>query len=184
MKKIVGILILLVVVVAAMAIPKYNKLVKLDNDVDSAFSQVQVVVKRRADLIPNLVNTVKGYAKHEQETFEKVIQARSSVNEARTPAELSKAEQNLTSAIGDIKVVVEAYPELKADKNFLNLQAQLEGTENRIAVERQRYNGAVKEFNLTVRQFPMNLFAGMLGFSQKDYFEAAPAEQNAPEVSF
>ncbi|WP_455258321.1 LemA family protein [Peptoniphilus asaccharolyticus] len=184
MKKIVGILVLLVVAVGLLAVPKYNRLVALENNVDSAFSQVQVVIKRRADLIPNLVNTVKGYAKHEQETFEKVIQARNQVNSANTPKELAEAEQNLTKAIGGINVVVEAYPQLKADQNFLNLQAQLEGTENRIAVERQRYNGAVKEFNLAVRQFPMNLFAGMLGFSQKDYFEAAPAEQNAPEVSF
>lgn len=184
MKKVVGVLLVLVVIIGLAIMPKYNKLVQLDNDVDSAFSQVQVVIKRRADLIPNLVNTVKGYAKHEQETFEKVIQARSQVNNAKTPKELAEAEKNMNQAIGDINVVVEAYPELKANANFMALQAQLEGTENRIATERERYNEAVKAYNLEVRSFPMNLVAGILGFSQRDYFEAAPSEQEAPEVSF
>lgn len=184
MKKVVGVLIILAVIVGVAIVPKYNQLVSLDNEVDSAFAQVQVVIKRRADLIPNLVETVKGYAAHEQETFEKVIQARNQVNSANTPSELAEAEQNLNSALGDINVVVEAYPELKADQNFLALQAQLEGTENRIATERQRYNNAVKEYNLVVRQFPMNLISGILGFSERDYFEAPAQDQEAPSVSF
>ncbi|WBW49733.1 LemA family protein [Peptoniphilus equinus] len=184
MKKLIGLLLIIVVGLALLAVPKYNRLVELDNEVDNQFAQVQVVVKRRADLIPNLVETVKGYAAHEQETFEKVIQARNQVQAAQTPGELAEAEQAMTSAIGDINVVVEAYPELKANDNFRDLQAQLEGTENRIATERERYNDTVKTYNGEVRKFPMNLFAGVLGFGQREYFEAAPDEQNAPDVQF
>lgn len=184
MKKLLGVIIVLAVLIGGLIVPKYNSLVVLDNEVDEAFAQVQVVVKRRADLIPNLVETVKGYAAHEQETLEKVVQARKQVIDAKTPEELAQAEQSMSSAIGDINVVVESYPELKADVGFLNLQAQLEGTENRIATERQRYNTKVSEYNKNVRKFPMNIFAGMFGFTQKQFFEAPASEQDAPQVSF
>ncbi len=186
MKKVTPILILVVIVIliGGMFAKNYNSLVALDNEVDGAWAQVQNVVKRRADLIPNLVETVKGYATHEQETFTKVIEARNKVVDAKTPEELSAADSELSRAIGDINVVVEAYPELKANQNFLDLQTQLEGTENRIATERQRYNEVVKSYNLAVRKFPMNLFAGMMGFEQRNYFEASPEEQKAPEVKF
>ena len=174
----------IVIIVGGMFASKYNKLVKLDNEVDNAFAQVQVVVKRRADLIPNLVETVKGYASHEEETLTKITEARSQVNNASNPEELAQADANLTEQIRNLNVSVEAYPELKANQNFLDLQAQLEGTENRISTERRRYNESVKEYNETVRSFPMNLFAGIMGFDKKQYFEAAPNEQDAPDVKF
>jgi LemA protein len=176
--------IAILVIIGGMFASKYNKLVRLDNEVESSFSQVQVVVKRRADLIPNLVETVKGYATHEQDTLTKITEARSRVNNASTPQELADADADLTQEIRNLNVAVEAYPELKANENFLDLQAQLEGTENRIATERRRYNESVKEYNQTVRSFPMNLFAGIMGFDKKEYFEAAESEQNAPNVKF
>lgn len=186
MKKARPLLVVLaiVIIVGGMFASKYNKLVKLDNEVDNAFAQVQVVVKRRADLIPNLVETVKGYASHEEETLTKITEARSQVNNASNPEELAQADANLTEQIRNLNVSVEAYPELKANQNFLDLQAQLEGTENRISTERRRYNESVKEYNETVRSFPMNLFAGIMGFDKKQYFEAAPNEQDAPDVKF
>ena len=174
----------IVVIVGGMFASKYNSLVKLDNEVDNAFAQVQVAVKRRADLIPNLVETVKGYASHEEETLTKITEARSQVNNASNPGELAQADANLTEQIRNLNVSVEAYPELKANQNFLDLQAQLEGTENRISTERKRYNETVKEYNQTVRSFPMNLFAGIMGFDKKQYFEAAPSEQDVPDVKF
>lgn len=178
------IVLAIVIIVGGMFASKYNKLVKLDNEVDNAFAQVQVAVKRRADLIPNLVETVKGYASHEEETLTKITEARSQVNNASNPEELAQADANLTEQIRNLNVSVEAYPELKANQNFLDLQAQLEGTENRISTERRRYNETVKEYNQTVRSFPMNLFAGIMGFDKKQYFEAAPNEQDAPDVKF
>ncbi len=186
MKKNKGLIIILgiILLVAAMIVPKYNKLVKLDNDVDAAYSQIQVVVKRRADLIPNLVNVVKGYATHEEETFIKVTEARNSVEKATNAEELAKANDELTGAINNLNVVVESYPELKANTNFLDLQAQLEGTENRISTERGRYNDTVKEYNEVVRSFPMNLFAKMFGFEKKAYFEISSEDEKLPEVKF
>ena len=178
------IVLAIVIIVGGMFASKYNKLVKLDNEVDNAFAQVQVAVKRRADLIPNLVETVKGYASHEEETLTKITEARSQVNNASNPEELAQADANLTEQIRNLNVSVEAYPELKANQNFLDLQAQLEGTENRISTERRRYNETVKEYNQTVRSFPMNLFAGIMGFDKKQYFEVAPNEQDAPDVKF
>lgn len=178
------IVLAIVIIVGGMFASKYNKLVRLDNEVDNAFAQVQVAVKRRADLIPNLVETVKGYASHEEETLTKITEARSQVNNASNPEELAQADANLTEQIRNLNVSVEAYPELKANQNFLDLQAQLEGTENRISTERRRYNETVKEYNQTVRSFPMNLFAGIMGFDKKQYFEAAPNEQDAPDVKF
>lgn len=178
------VILAIVIIVGGMFASKYNKLVKLDNEVDNAFAQVQVAVKRRADLIPNLVETVKGYASHEEETLTKITEARSQVNNASNPEELAQADANLTEQIRNLNVSVEAYPELKANQNFLDLQAQLEGTENRISTERRRYNETVKEYNQTVRSFPMNLFAGIMGFDKKQYFEAAPNEQDAPDVKF
>lgn len=176
--------IAVIVLVLAMIVPKYNKLVSLDNDVDAAYSQVQVVVKRRADLIQNLVNVVKGYATHEEETFVKVTEARSGVNNASNVEELARANDEFSKAINSLNLVVERYPELKANTNFLDLQAQLEGTENRISTERQRYNDTVKEYNKEVRSFPMNLFAKMFGFEKKAYFEISAEDEKVPEVKF
>ena len=171
----------------------YNDMVVKSENVDAQWSQVENVYQRRADLIPNLVNTVKGYASHEKETLEGVINARakaSSVNinsanmNAASMQAFQQAQDGLSGALSKLMVVVEKYPELKANQNFLELQAQLEGTENRIAVERKKFNETTRAYNTYVKLFPKNMFAGMFGFEQKPYFEAAKGAENVPEVQF
>lgn len=171
----------------------YNKMVTLDEGVQTAWSQVENVYQRRADLIPNLVNTVKGYAQHESSTFEGVVNARAKATqitvdpENLTPEALEKfqkAQGELSSALGRLMAISENYPELKANENFLQLQAQLEGTENRITVERQKFNETARGYNTTIRKFPNNILAGMFGFEKKAYFEAEEGAQRAPEVAF
>ena len=172
----------------------YNSLVTLDEGVTSAWAQVQNQYQRRLDLIPNLVEVVKGYAAHEREVFEKVAEARSNVGKLQITPEVLKdpqlfqkfqqAQAGLTSALSRLLAVAENYPQLKANENFLQLQSQLEGTENRIAVERQRFNQIVQEFNTKVRLFPTSLFAGMFGFGPKQYFQAEPGAEKAPQVKF
>lgn len=183
MKKLVPVLAI-VLIIAGIFGSTYNKLQVKDEDVNQAWAQVENTMQRRADLIPNLVETVKGYAKHEEEVFTKVTEARSAVKSASTPKEYAEANDQLDQAVKNINVVAEAYPELKADSNFANLQAELAGTENRIAVERKRYNEAVADFNKSVKRFPTNLVAKMLGFSQREYFQAAAGAEKAPEVKF
>lgn len=166
-----------------------NRLVSLDEGVSSSWSQVENVYQRRADLIPNLVNTVKGYAKHEADVLEAVTQARASVGQIKvnSPDDLKKfdaAQGQLSTALSRLMVISEQYPDLKADKNFLELQSQLEGTENRITIERQRFNQITKEFNTAIRQFPTSIVAGMKGFKERAYFAAKPGAENAPEVKF
>ena len=148
----------------------YNSMVRTDETVSQAWAQVENVYQRRADLVPNLVATVKGYAEHESSTLEAVVEAR--------------AKATLGTAIGRLLVSVERYPDLKANQNFLELQAQLEGTENRITVERQKFNEAARNYNVTIRRFPNNIFAGMFGFEKKGYFEASEGAEQAPVVSF
>lgn len=171
----------------------YNNMVKLDEQVQAAWSQVVTDYQRRMDLIPNLVSTVKGYADFEQETLTQVIQARSnatSVNlnvdnmDAATIEKVQQTQQALSSALSRLLVTVERYPELKANTNFLELQAQLEGTENRIANARRKFNEETKTFNSYIRQFPQNIFAGMFGFEKKPYFEADAGAEKAPKVEF
>jgi LemA protein len=171
----------------------YNNMVKMDEGVQAAWSQVENVYQRRADLIPNLVATVKGYAAHEQQTLEGVISARSKATqitvdaENLTPDELAKyqkAQGELGAALGKLLAITENYPELKANENFLSLQSQLEGTENRIAVERKKYNETARNYNTEIRQFPKNIVAGMFGFDKKPYFEAQEGAQQAPVVAF
>ena len=171
----------------------YNKMVKMDEGVQAAWSQVENVYQRRADLIPNLVATVKGYAAHEQETLEGVISARSKATQITvdpqnlTPEEIAKyqkAQGELGSALGKLLAITENYPDLKANENFMALQSQLEGTENRIAVERQKFNETARGYNTVIRQFPKNIVAGMFGFEKKPYFEAQEGAQQAPEVKF
>ncbi|MGH7598309.1 MAG: LemA family protein [bacterium] len=173
----------------------YNSLVGLDEGVNSAWAQVQNQYQRRADLIPNLVETVKGAANFERETLEAVIQARANatrpeinagnlLNNPQAFQQFQQAQDNLGAALGRLMVVVEKYPELKANQNYLDLQTQLEGTENRIAVERKRFNEVVQNYNSTRRVFPTNMFAGMFGFQQRPYFEAAAEAQQAPKVDF
>ncbi len=172
----------------------YNQLVAADEGVSSGWGQVQSVYQRRMDLIPNLVETVKGYATHEKETLEEVVNARSKVSQLNVspemvndPEALSKfqqAQQGLSGALSRLLVVVERYPDLKANQNFLALQSQLEGTENRIAVERMRFNEAAQKFNTLRRSFPSNLIAGIGGFKEKAYFKADEAAAQAPAVKF
>ncbi len=183
MKKLIPVLAI-VLIIAGIFGSTYNKLQVKDEDVNQAWAQVENTMQRRADLIPNLVETVKGYAKHEEDVFTKVTEARSAVKAASTPKEYAAANEQMDQAVKNINVVAEAYPELKADSNFANLQAELAGTENRIAVERKRYNEAVADFNKSVKRFPTNLVAKMLGFSQREYFQAAPGAEKVPEVKF
>ncbi|RLD91296.1 MAG: LemA family protein [Bacteroidetes bacterium] len=171
----------------------YNNMVTKGESVDAQWSQVENVYQRRADLIPNLVNTVKGYATHEKETLEGVVEARAKATSVNidasnlTPQSMQafqKAQDGLSGALSKLMVVVEKYPDLKANQNFLDLQAQLEGTENRIAVERKKFNEKVREYNTYIKTFPNNLYAGMFGFTQKPYFKAAQGSDKAPEVKF
>ena len=171
----------------------YNRFVTLDEDVENAWSKVQSAYQRRADLIPNLVNTVKGVADFEQETLTKVVEARSKATSVNidpsnlTPEALQNFQQaqgQVTSALSRLLVTVERYPDLKANQSFLELQAQLEGTENRIKVERDRFNDTATAYNKTVRRFPASFFAGIFGFSQKAQFEAEAGAEQAPEVNF
>ena len=170
-----------------------NELVRDEESVSAASSQVQNVYQRRADLIPNLVETVKGYAAHEQDTLTQVTEARSKVsninlgNAINDPAKMEqfmRSQGELSSALSRLMVVVERYPDLKANENFRDLQVQLEGTENRITVERMRYNEAARTFNTRIRQFPASIVAGMSGFAAKAYFQAQPGAEKAPEVKF
>jgi len=171
----------------------YNKAVEKDEKVKKAWSQVENQYQRRADLIPNLVNTVKGYANFEQQTLQAVVEARANATKVTiqadelTPENIQKFEQAqgaLSSSLGRLLAVAENYPDLKANQSFLGLQTQLEGTENRISVERKTFNEVVNEFNSYIRQFPTNLFAGIFGFSPKGYFQATAGSEKAPEVKF
>ncbi|MDA3955301.1 LemA family protein [Oceanispirochaeta sp.] len=173
----------------------YNKMVTLDESVTASWSQVENVYQRRMDLIPNLVNTVKGYASHEQETFALITEARSKaggtlqvsdevLNNPESFQRFQQAQSELGSALQRLMVVSENYPELKADQNFLALQDQLEGTENRIAVERKRFNESVQSFNMYIRQFPRIMIANLMGFDEKKYYQSALGADQAPTVSF
>lgn len=167
-------LIVILVVVAVLLIwlwTTYNKLVKSNVRVDSAWSDITVQLKRRADLIPNLVESVKGYAKHEKDVFENVTKARSMVANASGPQETAEAENMFTGALKSLFAVAEAYPDLKADQNFRDLQAQLVDTENKIQAARRFYNGSVEDLNIKIQVFPTNIFAKRLGFSQREMFE-------------
>lgn len=193
MKKSTIIVLVIIAVVAIWGITGYNGLVNAEETVSNAWSNVESQYQRRADLIPNLVNTVKGYAEHEAQTLQAVTDARvratqMNVNvEDLTPEKLleyQKVQGELGTALGRLLAITEAYPELKANENFLELQAQLEGTENRIAVARQNFNETVKEYNTSIRKFPRNLLAGMFGFEKRPYFEAQEGAADAPQVNF
>ncbi|MBN1840655.1 MAG: LemA family protein [Deltaproteobacteria bacterium] len=183
-------LIVVVVLVVVLLVPfsylkgTYNSLVSMDEGVKGAWAQVENQLQRRYDLIPNYVETVKGYAKHEKEVFIKVTEARSRVAGAGTIGEKIKANNQLSSALSRLLVVVERYPELKANTNFIRLQDELAGTENRIAVERRRFNETVKVYNIKIRSFPTNLIAGMFGFEKAAFFEVPKERQEAPQVKF
>src|SRR6202030_947274 len=189
------IVLFLVFVIGLFFWGSYNRLVGLQQSVDAQWAQVQTVYQRRADLIPNLVNTVSGAANFEKSTLVEVTNARASVGRVqldpnKAPSDAAQLEQfqaaqgQLSNALSRLLVVVERYPELKANQNFLGLQAQLEGTENRISVERSNYNEVVQRFDTAVRRFPTNLIAGMLGFSPRPFFNAQPGAERAPTVNF
>jgi len=192
---IIGVIVLLVIVIYSSLKGTYNGLVINEEKVNKSWADVQGAYQRRIDLIPNLVSTVKGYAKFEQETLIKVIEQRANATkptinvdatklDANTLAQFQKTQDELGSSLSKLMVVVEKYPDLKANENFLQLQAQLEGTENRINVERRNFNGAVQEFNSKLRRFPTNILGGMFGFSKKPYFEAQAGADTAPKVEF
>lgn len=186
-------ILLFALVIPMLSSCSYNRMVELDESVAAQWAQVENAYQRRADLIPNLVNTVKGYADFEKETLTRVIEARSkatgiTVNPENLNAEslqqFQAAQDGLSSALSRLMVVVERYPELKANQNFLELQAQLEGTENRIAVERRKFNDATRGYNTYIRRFPRNIVASIFSFDKKGYFEAAEGSEEAPKVEF
>lgn len=199
MKK--GLLALIAIVVVLLILVgsfsgQYNRFVGLQESVEGQWGNVENVYQRRADLIPNLVETVKGYAEHEQETLTAVVEARAkatqmqaqltpeALNDPKTMEQFQQVQGELSSALARLMVVVERYPDLKANQNFLDLQAQLEGTENRIAVERRRFNDLARDYNTAIRRFPGNIIAGLFKFASKAYFEAAEGAEKAPKVDF
>lgn len=187
MKKIfgpIGIIIIILVVLALLFIPKYNSLVTAEESVVSKWAQVENQLQRRYDLIPNLVESVKGYANHEKEVIASITEARAQMGSAHSPKEQAVANDALNGALSRLLVVVENYPNLKADANFRQLMDELAGTENRLAVAREDYNNEVQAFNKTVKRFPGNLIAGMFGFEQKEYFKAAAGAEKAPSIDF
>jgi LemA protein len=181
---IVGIIILIIVIPYSYIKGTYNSLVTMDESVKGAWAQVENQLQRRYDLIPNYVETVKGYAAHEKEVFVKVTEARSKVAGAGSIDEKIQANNQLSSALSRLLVVVERYPELKANTNFIRLQDELAGTENRIAVERRRFNETVKVYNIKIRTFPTNIMAGMFGFEKATFFKVPKERQEAPKVKF
>jgi len=190
---IIGVIVLLVILLYSSIKGTYNKMVTFDEGVTSQWAQVENVYQRRADLIPNLVATVKGYAAHEKETLEGVIEARAKATSvsidpsnlnAASLQQFQAAQDGLSSALARLMVVVERYPDLKANQNFLELQTQLERTENRIAVERRSFNNAAQTYNTFIRKFPKNIYASIFGFEKKVYFKAQEGAEQAPEVEF
>lgn len=190
---VIGVIVVLVFIIYRLFAGSYNNMVSKEEDVKSQWAQVENSYQRRSDLIPNLVSTVKGYAEFEKSTLTEVIQARASATSMKinannlSPENIAKfqqAQDGLSGALSRLLVSVEKYPDLKANQNFLELQSQLEGTENRIAVERGRFNDMVQAYNKYVRSFPNNIFAGMFGFAQKGYFQAVAGAEKAPEVKF
>lgn len=193
MKKSTAIIITIIVIVVLSMVGVYNSMVTSEEKVNTAWAQVENQYQRRSDLIPNLVNTVKGYASHETETLQGVVEARSRATSINidpanlTPealAEYNKAQGQVGAALGRLIALQENYPDLKANQNFLELQSQLEGTENRITVERQRFNEEARDYNTSIRRFPRSMLAGIFGFSQKPYFQAEEGAAKAPTVEF
>ena len=178
------IVIAFIVIIAAILVPSYNGFVQLEEDVNQSYAQIENQLQRRLDLIPNLVETVKGFADQEQDVIDSVTEARSNLAGAEGVSEQAEADAELSGALSRLLVVVENYPEIRSGENFQQLSDELAGTENRIAVARQDYNGTVSEFNRKARSFPGNMIAGVFGFDEKEYFEADPDASEAPEVDF
>lgn len=179
-----GIVVGVVVVIIMMFASTYNGLVSKEEEVDGKLADISVQLERRADLIPNLINTVKGYASHEKEVINSITKSREKLLDADDADEMAEANSELTTALNNLLVIVENYPDLKANTNFIQLQDELAGTENRIAVARKDYNDAVKSYNKTIKSFPKNILAQMFDFDEKEYFEAKDSSSDVPEVSF
>lgn len=180
-------LLIVVAIIVLLVIPfigTYNNLATMDENVESAWAQVENQLKRRSDLIPNLLETVKGYAGHEKEVIDSITQARAQYSGAKTPQEFAEANEGLNAAIKSLNVIVENYPDLKANQNFADLQVELAGTENRIATERMRYNDVVKTYNTKIRRFPTNIMASIFGFEKREYFEINQQDAEVPKVNF
>ena len=182
MPLLIGIAIIIVIIIWMTSL--YINLVRLRNRRQNAFADIDVQLRQRHDLVPQLVETVKGYSTHEKEVLYRVTEARAAAMNATSINDKIQTEQQLTTALQGLKVSLEAYPDLKANQNFLDLQAQLEGTENRIAVARNRFNEVVRPYNVYIKRFPNNMLAGMYGFQPKGYFEASKGAENAPTVDF
>lgn len=178
------IVIAIVVLIGIIIMSSYNGIVSLSEDVDSKYATIDTYLQRRADLIPNLVSTVKGYTQHEESIIDSITEAREKMTSAKTVTEKAEANDELTSALNNLMIVVENYPDLKASINFTQLSDELSGTENRIAVARRDYNDAVKTYNLSIKQFPNSILAGMFGFDTATYFEASESSKDVPNVSF
>ncbi|MDW0111020.1 LemA family protein [Sporosarcina aquimarina] len=187
MKKLLGpiaVVVGIIVVLALIFVPSYNKFVTSEENVDQAYSQIETQLQRRVDLIPNLVNTVKGFAKQEKEVIAQVTEARSKLAGAKGPEEQAAADSELSGALSRLLVVVENYPDLKSNEQFTQLMDELAGTENRIAVARKDYNGEVASYNKSVKRFPGKLVASIFGFDEKEYFKAEAGAETAPDVDF
>lgn len=181
---IAGAIVLVALLLLGWFVGSYNRLVTLNNNVDNKWAQVETQYQRRIDLIPNLINTVKGYMTYEQQTLTKITELRTQWQNAKTVAEKVDTANQIESALKTIFAVAENYPDLKASQNFLALQDELANTENKVAVERQRYNDAIKDINIAVQRFPTNVVAGIFGFKQREYFQSAAGSETVPEVKF
>lgn len=178
-----GVVVFIVIIISMLG-GSYNSLVEKSENVDKQLANVDVQLERRTDLIPNLVSTVKGYTSHETEIIDKITSARENLLKANTVTEKSNANDELTSALNALMVVVENYPDLKSNQNFIQLSDELAGTENRIATSRRDYNDAVTSYNTSIKKFPTNILAGMFGFNKKDYFEVSEGKTDVPKVEF
>ena len=176
--------VVVVIILVASVVGKYNSIVSKEESVDTAYSNIDTQLERRADLIPNLVNTVKGYVEHENSIITEITTARENLLKANNVNELSEANAKLDKAIDALMVIVENYPDLKANENFISLQDELAGTENRIATARRDYNEAVKDYNTIIKKFPSNIIANMFGFNKRSYFEVTESKKDVPEVNF
>mgnify|MGYP002528377046 FL=1 len=187
MKKSTIVIIVVVVILVAIIpglVSNYNGVVSLSEEVDNKFATIDTMLQRRADLIPNLVNTVKGYTNQEQAVIDSVTDARAKLAGANSVGEKANADQELSTALSNLLVVVENYPDLKSSQNFINLSDELAGTENRIATARKDYNDAVKEYNTKIKRFPTNIVSGMFGYGEKEYFQASEGSEEVPTVDF
>lgn len=180
---IIVVVVILVAIIAAL-VSNYNGVVSLSEEVDNKFATIDTMLQRRADLIPNLVNTVKGYTNQEQAVIDSVTDARAKLAGANSVGEKANADQELSTALSNLLVVVENYPDLKSSQNFINLSDELAGTENRIATARKDYNDAVKEYNTKIKRFPTNIVSGMFGYGEKEYFQASEGSEEVPTVDF